>query len=575
MKKIFALFAVAIINFAFVGAAYASESSAYSIIPEGTYGTVVEIKPDGSIIKTPIPPYVNWLSPRRWGRHSSNFQNYDGMPRDSKDNTYFLSEVGPIIKVSSGNVVHVTDISNLAFEGWADIAIDSQDNLYVINNYGQVAKITPNGKSSLLATLEDFIVFPEDYPGWGWGNIDTDSADNVYVLNLSYGKIIKITPSGTVTEFANISQFSSNPNNGQWQQFEVTDDGTIFVLNSSNDKLVVKITRDGVATKFADLPDLSGNGWINFAIDHIGNLYVQDFITMLKITPDGVVAPFASSTGYGLSVDRGGNLYGFSNSVKKIAPDGTDISVVNSVPNTFSPPPFSAPIYNGEPDSDDVSGLDDNCPFIWNPSQGDVDGDGVGNVCDTLPEHANAKQKSAVVPTMGSVVDETTLVVSNDEFSGTVHTPLSAPDVKYTVTSATSPYLGIEIDGVAIIPRSILKEGNQYAMEFNTTLSADASASLADADASELAGAQVANIVRAVPGLSYTAAGVVEYVNGAHTLCVLSFWGNKVGDCKPIKNKISQTIFGYGTFSASAGFAPFVSMRQSITKWLSPLFALK
>lgn len=570
MKKIFTLFAAVTLNFAFVGAAYASESSAYTIISEGTYGTVVEIKPDGSIIKTPIPSYVTWYRLGQWGRQAANFEaKYDSMPRDSKDNAYFLSEHGHIIKVSSGNVTHLANISNIAFESWIDLTIDSQDNLYAISLYGHVAKITPSGGSSLFATLEDFLGDPGDYPGFQWADIDIDKVGNIYVLNSQYGQIIKITPSGIASEFASIDPFASR----NWKQLEVIDDGTIFVLNSYNK--LIKITPDGVATMFADLADVSSSSLINFTIDHAGNLYVQDSSKIFKITSNGVTTPFANFIGFGLSVDRGGNLYGFNDGVKKIAPDGTDISVVNSVPNTFYYAiPFSAPIYNGDPDHDSISGLSDNCPFIWNPSQGDVDGDGVGNVCDTLPEHANAKQKSAAVSTAGSVVDENTLVVLGDEFAGTVHTPLSAPDVKYIVTSATSPYLGIEIDDVAIIPHSILKEGNQYAMEFNATLFAGASASLADADASELAGARAANIVQAVPGLSYTAAGAVEYVSGAHPLCVLSFWDKKVGDCKSIKSKIGQINLSSHALFASAWFSPFASVASSLRQLLSPLSSI-
>ena len=43
-------------------------------------------------------------------------------------------------------------------------------------------------------------------------------------------------------------------------------------------------------------------------------------------------------------------------------------------------------INRNDPDGDDVLNDDDNCPGDYNPSQGDRDDDGVGDVCDTNPD---------------------------------------------------------------------------------------------------------------------------------------------------------------------------------------------
>ena len=42
----------------------------------------------------------------------------------------------------------------------------------------------------------------------------------------------------------------------------------------------------------------------------------------------------------------------------------------------------SAPAFAADADCDGVDDVLDNCPAKWNPNQGDIDQDGLGNRCD-------------------------------------------------------------------------------------------------------------------------------------------------------------------------------------------------
>ena len=48
----------------------------------------------------------------------------------------------------------------------------------------------------------------------------------------------------------------------------------------------------------------------------------------------------------------------------------------DSTPPTQTPPPVT------DSDSDGIRDTFDNCPQIWNQSQSDIDGDGIGDSCD-------------------------------------------------------------------------------------------------------------------------------------------------------------------------------------------------
>lgn len=78
--------------------------------------------------------------------------------------------------------------------------------------------------------------------------------------------------------------------------------------------------------------------------------------------------------------------------------DATSFRIVNRWSTTTAP-------VTGDIDGDGVYNLCDNCPGSVNPNQADSDGDGIGNACDNCPDLANANQADSDGDSIGNVCD--------------------------------------------------------------------------------------------------------------------------------------------------------------------------
>ena len=211
---------------------------------------------------------------------------------------YVSDATNKIEKYTSGGIGSVFSSSGLNQpEG---LAFDSLGNLYAANfNFGTntIEKFTPGGVASVFADANDGLSRPT--------GLAFDSAGNLYAANGLNATIVKITPGGVGSVFANTGL--SGP-----QGLAFDSAGNLFVANQSNK--IVKFTPAGVGSVFATVTTFA-NSLAGLAFDNAGFFYVTDVnankILKFNITT-GVSSVFAS-TGLnqpiGLAFDNVGNLF--------------------------------------------------------------------------------------------------------------------------------------------------------------------------------------------------------------------------------------------------------------------------
>ena len=168
--------------------------------------------------------------------------------------------------------------------------------------------------------------------------IALDAAGNVYVSSDKPGgyAINKYLPDGSFSVFA-----TSGLKGPHALVFDKA--GNLYVTNAVADTIEM-FTPDGVGSVFADANDGLMNP-VDLVFDASGNLFVTNAYggpfgtgSVEMIALDGTATVFADtgfSTAYGLAIDSAGNIYvsNFAgNTVRKFAPDGTDLGVFVSTP---------------------------------------------------------------------------------------------------------------------------------------------------------------------------------------------------------------------------------------------------
>jgi gliding motility-associated-like protein len=238
------------------------------------------------------------------------------------------------------------------------ISMDADGNTYIAESGGGIRMISASGQVSSIGT--------DALPGPPFNvpklnnprGVVKDKSGNLFVANYSNHNILKITPSGTITVFAGISQAGTadgpgnvaniiNPNG-----IAIDKDDNLYVSDGNN--AIRKISPSGYVYTLAGQPSagtLDGigpaakfNKPAGLAVDKDGNIYVADQggFVIRKITPNGQVTTIAGSGNFGtgndgvgaaanfqypvgITVDPSGNLYvtdGGVGTVRRISPDG-------------------------------------------------------------------------------------------------------------------------------------------------------------------------------------------------------------------------------------------------------------
>ena len=246
------------------------------------------------------------------------------------------------------------------------VTVDGAGNLYVVDqkNYA-IRKITPAGVVTTLTLV--------DGTGTAWRpatltGVTVDGTGTLYVSDTYGDTIYKITPGGVATPFAGapythfvyVSTVTGDSRDGTGTDarffypagLAVDRGGNVYVADWYN-HTIRKITPAGVVSTFAGSPgqtgEMDGTGPAarftapsGVRVDSAGNLFVADWATIRKITPDGTVTTVAGSAGLtgsadglgsaarfsapsDVAVDSAGNLFvadARNQTVRKITPDG-------------------------------------------------------------------------------------------------------------------------------------------------------------------------------------------------------------------------------------------------------------
>ena len=158
------------------------------------------------------------------------------------------------------------------------IAINSSGNIFVSDGASpQHLQVHPFRNQSTIASG---FLFPL--------GLAFDTADNLFVAD--FNRIDKITPNGTVSQFASAEYGACD--------LAFAPDGNLFLTNDQPD--VFKYTPTGSRSLFGTVPNRSGS----VAVDASGNVFVGDRVngTIYDFTPAGVGATFAT----GLHDPQGG-----------------------------------------------------------------------------------------------------------------------------------------------------------------------------------------------------------------------------------------------------------------------------
>lgn len=204
--------------------------------------------------------------------------------------------------------------------------------------------------------------------------IAVDSAGDIFVAESGVAVIRKISTAGVVSTFAG-SPGMQGYQNGAGPAARLSSpeaiafgpDGSLFVADLGN-FVIRKITPDGTVSLYAGTPGIQGTvdgrsttalffNPAQIAVDPAGNVYVGDYTSVRKITPQGIVSTLAGGPyvgiippivdgvgagawiGYvnGLTVDPAGTVYfsdGSLGTIRRITPSGVVTTIAGAFRST-------------------------------------------------------------------------------------------------------------------------------------------------------------------------------------------------------------------------------------------------
>lgn len=188
----------------------------------------------------------------------------------------------PSTEISLERKSAVRTLPNTINGGSGGMDTDASGNIYMAD-FGATLGSTPGTKVYKITPSGSVSIFANGFIGASGNDFDSDG--NLFQSNISGGTISKITPSGQVSTYA--SEGIRGPVGVVY-----SDNGDLFVCNCW-DNNIQKISPTKQSTVFATSTLFNCPNGID--IDAQGNLYVANFGngSVLKINPDGNVSVFA------------------------------------------------------------------------------------------------------------------------------------------------------------------------------------------------------------------------------------------------------------------------------------------
>jgi hypothetical protein len=242
------------------------------------------------------------------------------------------------------------------------VAVDAAGNVYIADGESNtVDKVTPSGTLTVLTGAGTHSPISSPLPPGPASSFDNitpyglavDSAGNLYIDDDSSKEILKVTPGGTLSDYAGNGVYgtptsgavATNTSIGSPYGVAVDGSGNVYIADEGNE-LVEKVSPSGILTIVAgntssfpypsSTPQLATSvnldGPYGVAVDYLGNIYVAEYYNyeVDKITPAGQITvltghggnpPYPTTTAasppsgysvgepYGVAVDSAGNVY--------------------------------------------------------------------------------------------------------------------------------------------------------------------------------------------------------------------------------------------------------------------------
>jgi uncharacterized protein (TIGR03437 family) len=294
---------------------------------------------------------------------------------DSSNNVYFAENGDSRIREINVTSLDISTVAGNGTAGFAGdgstagnaelnsptgVALDSSGNIYIADslNYrirkvasGNISTFAGNGTLSYSGNGGPAIQAQLNTPQ----GVAADGAGNLYLSDTLNNVVRKVSPNGTIANFAGNGGAGSSGDGGAAtsaqlngpQGLAVDASGNLFIADTLNAK-VRKVSTSGVISTVAGsgTPGYGGDGGaasgaqlnlpIGLAVDAVANLYIADFgnSRVRKVSASGAIATVAGNGSFGYSGDGGPAVNAQLNGPQGVAVDAAgDLFIADTVNN--------------------------------------------------------------------------------------------------------------------------------------------------------------------------------------------------------------------------------------------------